>query len=63
MEKVLVGKIKMGELTDEKQVREAAAELSRVPGFKASKGWFCNFCAKHGVVAGVSGRQTVALLL
>ena len=60
MEKILVGKIKMGELTDEKQVREAAAKLSRVPGFKASKGWFCNFCTKHGVgwQESVGGKQS-----
>ena len=35
-------------------------ELGRVPGFKASKGWFCNFCAKHGVgwQESVGGKQS-----
>ena len=49
MESKLVEKIKMGELTDDKQVRELAMEMSRVPGFKASKGWFSNFSSKYAV--------------
>ena len=49
VEKKLVEKIKIGELTDENQVRKAAVEMSKVAGFKASKGWFSNFSSKYGV--------------
>ena len=49
MEIVIYDKIKNKELTDEKQIRKFAIELSKTTTFKASKGWFVKFCHRFGL--------------
>ncbi len=46
METVVYAKIKSGELTDEKQIRQLAIAISKLDSFKASKGWFVKFCQR-----------------
>lgn len=41
--------IRSGDLRSERQVREAAKQLSSLKNFKASKGWFVKFCRRFGL--------------
>ena len=54
MEVLIFGKIKNGELTDEKQIRKYAVEVSKIDSFKASKGWFVKFCNRYEISLGLS---------
>ena len=54
MENLIFEKIRSGDLTDEKEIRKFAIDLSKANSFKASKGWFVKFCDRYRIDLGLT---------